>query len=204
MAPEASVTRQPEVALLAVGSGRRLVLTAEALWMESRGAPGDWVRTRAVPFDEVRAAYAYELRDWGLVGAGVLAWLTLLSVAAAAAGVAGWGRYGMAFLVGGSLFTLALAGLVGWRVATVKRSLLRVEAYSGVLEVPLRDIAFFTLLTHRLAAYGESAAASAAPETPAGTVSPSWAPPAGGAPPPPPPPGAPPGGYGSPSSGSAA
>ena len=50
-----------------VGSGRRLSLGPDALWLENWNG-GAWVRLRPVGHGEIRAVYSYDQRDWSLVG----------------------------------------------------------------------------------------------------------------------------------------
>src|SRR3712207_8168478 len=54
---------------------RSLALAPEALYVETRGAGGIWIRVRGIPYDQVRAVYSYEARDWPFLGAAAAVWL---------------------------------------------------------------------------------------------------------------------------------
>jgi hypothetical protein len=133
-----------------VGGGRRIALAPEALFMQARGAAGTWVAMRAVPYDEIRAVYRYEARDWGYLGIALAYWFAaffLLLIGGLAARWDGW-------MIGAAVAaaTVLLAGLAAYRVVAVPQRLLRIDAYSGALVVRNRAPGFFYQLARRLPA----------------------------------------------------
>jgi hypothetical protein len=141
-----------------IGGGRRLAVSRDGLCVESRSG-GTWTRARVIPYDDVRALYRYQTTDWGsLVLLGGL-WVVLLLVLLVAAAVARWSA-GLSIGSAAALTVLfVVLGIVRGR--NVPLRLLRIEAYSGALQVPERSPAFFASLAAQV-----HPAASPAPEAP--------------------------------------
>ncbi|HTE19210.1 MAG TPA: hypothetical protein VK689_12615, partial [Armatimonadota bacterium] len=147
----------PTEETMRIGGNRRLALAPEALWLETRGGGGAWIRTRPVAYDEIRAVYSYQVRDWGFLAAVGAIWLvlTILMLIAAAFGAATGTVTAAVILV----LTVLLGALGAYRVVAAPRKLLRIDAYSGMLVVPNRDGRFYRGLADRL----PTAAASDSP-----------------------------------------
>lgn len=146
-----------------IGGGRRLAAGPDVLSVDVRSR-GVWVRSRVIPYEDIRAVYRYErLNTKGLVTLSVL-WLGLLAVVFIWGTTAGWqGRVvGLAML----LISVVLGSLAFFRARTSPARLLRIEAYSGVLIVPDRSPAFFRSVAARLQP----------PETPPSGTAPAFAP----------------------------
>ena len=133
---------------MSIGGNRRLALAPEALWLETRGGGGAWVRTRPVAYEEIRAVYRYQARDWGSLAALGAGWvvLTILLLIAAALGALA-GTVTAVIIV---VLAVLLGGLGAYRVVAVPRKLLRIDAYSGMLVVPNREAGFYRSLASRL------------------------------------------------------
>ena len=138
----------PSDETMSIGGSRRLALAPEALWLETRGGGGTWVRTRPVAYDEIRAVYSYQTRDWGSLAALGAGWVALTVLLLIAAAFGGWSGTitGAVVLV----LTVLLAALAAYRVVAVPRKLLRIDAYSGMLVVPNREPGFYRSLASRL------------------------------------------------------
>jgi hypothetical protein len=138
---------------LDVGGGRRLSLSPEALLVEIRRGRDAWILSRAIPYDEIRAVYHYEARDWSYLAVAGAYWLGALLLVLVAAAVI---RFSTLLLAGSILVvTFLIGGLAVYRVLTVPRPLLRLDAYGGTLVVPGRGTGFFRRLTGRLPKPGE-------------------------------------------------
>jgi hypothetical protein len=133
---------------MTIGGSRRLALAPEALWLETRGGGGAWVRTRPVAYDEIRAVYSYQARDWSSVGILSACWLvlTILLLLLAAFG----GLSGTLTVAIVAVLAVLLGGLGAYRVIAMPRKLLRIDAYSGMLVVPNRAPGFYRSLASRL------------------------------------------------------
>lgn len=156
---------------MVVGGGRRLVAAPDALSVEVRGG-SRWIRSRVVPYDDIRAVYRYQRLDTRTLGAIAVVWLALLVLLLIAGANAHWpgGLLGLSAL----LLTAALAALGYFRARNTPERLLRIEAYSGVLVVPDHSPAFFQGISARIRvadtlpsaaatqhpSYGEASAAS--------------------------------------------
>ncbi|HEU4753562.1 MAG TPA: hypothetical protein VFU47_10685 [Armatimonadota bacterium] len=134
--------------LMEVGGGRRLAICPEALYVETRGPGGVWLRSRAIPFAEIRAIYRYEVRDWSALALAGLAWLGVLVLVLMIARLGSWpGGLTAAVL---ALTAVVVGGLGAYRMATAPKRLLRIDAYSGGLVVPNRVPGFYASIAARL------------------------------------------------------
>ena len=138
----------PEPQAMPIGGGRRLALGAEGVTLEVRSPTGAWVTDRLIRYDEIRAVYAYEARDWAyLVVAGGY-WVAGLLLWAFAFFFSEWSA--PVLWIALAVLTVLAVGLAVYRIMTVPRPLLRIDAYGGPLTVPHGDLAFFRRLSARL------------------------------------------------------
>jgi len=130
-----------------VGGGRRLVVAPDALSVEVQGG-ARWIRSRVVPYEDIRAVYRYQRFDTRTIVAIAVVWLVLLVLLLIAGANAHWpgGALGLSAL----LLTAALAALGYFRAKNSPERLLRIEAYSGVLVVPDRSPAFFQSISAQI------------------------------------------------------
>jgi hypothetical protein len=169
-----------------VGGGRRLTLAPEAMWLETRGGGQTWIRIRAMPYAEIQAVYAYDLRDWAALGWAALGWM----VASGLFFILYMTIGGLPALAGWSVPLLLAAvavSLAAYRIASVPRKMLRVDTLTGSLIVRRSHPRFLVTVGEHLAAL-RARQASVSP--PPGFITP---PPPGAFDPPPPAFGAPPG-----------
>jgi hypothetical protein len=156
------------LAVMEIGGGRRMGLTADALQVETR-SPTGWAPARIVAYADVRAAYRYEVTDWSPLAVGFLAWVGAVVLGAVAAVMAQWSPVVIGIVL--FLVTLAAAALVGLRIARVPRRLLRIETKFGTLVVPDRAPGLYSLLAAQLSSARAAAGAVAEPEPgPAGAA----------------------------------
>jgi hypothetical protein len=145
----------------------RLLLGPEALLIEVRG-PGDtWVPRNAIPYTEIQAVYSFDTPDWNYAAVALAYWLGALAVLAVA-GMFLSDIAGTVMTAGGILATLAVTALATYRIATVPRRVLRIEAHQTTLEYNRRSSEFFRQLRARLPA----PAPAAAPPAPTFSVPP--------------------------------
>lgn len=175
-----------------IGSGRRLSLAPEALWLENRVSGGAYVRARPVPYEEIQAVYSYEQRDWGALGLAIVAWVVLSVLCLVLAAVLNLSLGPVGALAVSVVLGVALCGLGGYRVAQHPRKMLRIDSHTGSLIVPRTHPRFFLTLGEHLDAARKrnpEALASAPPAAVPGAF-PGFVPPPPGAAPPGVPPGA--------------
>src|SRR4051812_19235485 len=119
-----------------VGGGRRLAVAPDALSVEVRSG-GRWIRSRVVPYEDIRAVYRYQLPDTQALVAIALLWLALLVFLLIVGGSARWPGAVLGVSVVGLTVVLGAVGYFRARSAPARK--LRIEAYSGVLVVPDRS-----------------------------------------------------------------
>jgi len=132
---------------MVVGGGRRLAVAPDALSVEVRGG-GKWIRTRVLPYEDIRAVYRYEQLDTRALVALAFVWLVLLVVLLIAGAVAQWP--GMTIGLVAIVLTLVLSVLGFVRARTAPARMLRIEAYSGVMIVPDASPTFYQSITARI------------------------------------------------------
>jgi hypothetical protein len=146
-----------------IGGGRRLAVAPDALSVDVRGG-GRWIRSRVVPYEDIRAVYRYERLDVTAMVAVAVLWLALVI------GLLIWGtisQWGTAALGAGALLLTAVLGAVAFiRARTAPARMLRIEAYSGVLLVPDRSADFFRSIAARIRVL-EAPTANSIPHHPA-------------------------------------
>ncbi len=129
---------------------RRLALSHEHLLVEVLGPGRRWTPARAIHLMDIRAAYSYEAKDWSPVAVAVLVWIILACVVATVGVMLSWPGPVIALVVAVGLALLLGASI--YRVTSVPKRLLRIEAYSGPLVFPnLDQNGFFRRLDARLA-----------------------------------------------------
>lgn len=156
----------PATDAMDVGSGRRLSLAPEAMWLETRAAGGTWVRLRPISYEEIQTVYSFDQRDWAPLGVAVLVWgvLTAVVLIGLAAFSGNLGTVGLlAILLG---LGVMLVGFGAYRVATVPRKMLRIDTHTGSLIVPRRHPRFFQTLAEHLEAARKRAPAAVLPMAP--------------------------------------
>lgn len=137
----------PEEDTMNVGGGRRLALAPDALVVETRSG-GGWRRTSAIPYEDIKAVYRYETRDWSAAWIGAAVWLAAL-VILLTGGVA-LRRLDLLAGVFLPIVTVLILGAAAYRVLGVPRGLLRIEAYGASVVAPNRSPGFFYRLRARM------------------------------------------------------
>ncbi|MFN3648965.1 MAG: hypothetical protein ACK47B_05230 [Armatimonadota bacterium] len=171
---EAPVTTPPpqqRETMMPISGNRRLLLAPEGLVLEVRSG-SYWARARVIPYADIRAAYQYEVRDWGPLGAsiGFIACVGFVVLMLLAFEAIGTGVAGLALAVSAVL----LLGIGFYRSLTVPRRLLRIEAYSGPMVLPNRGNFFFPALAERLPKPPAAAPAPPAEPSPEPADQPAW------------------------------
>lgn len=130
-----------------IGGGRRLATAPDALSVEVKGR-GTWIRSRVVPYEDIRAVYRFEKVDTNALVTLAALWLALLVALLIWSAVAKWN--GSTTGIAALAVSLLLGGLAIFRTRTAPARLLRIEAYSGVMVVPDRSAAFFKSVAARI------------------------------------------------------
>lgn len=130
-----------------LGRARRASLGEFALQLEVRGREV-WIVERTIPYYDIRAVYRYEARDWPVLLPAALTWCGALLLAVLAGSLLGWSQ---ALQVVAMLSaTLAIGGVAAYRVACVRRPMIRVTAVDRRLDLPATRPGFFEALAARL------------------------------------------------------
>lgn len=130
-----------------IGGGRRLAAAPDALSVEVKGR-GTWIRSRVVPYEDIRAVYRFEKVDTNALVTLAGLWVALLVVLLAWGTMARWSEPTVVIAL--LVVSVILGGLAIFRARTAPARLLRIEAYSGVLIVPDRSAAFFKSIAARI------------------------------------------------------
>lgn len=145
---------------------RRLALVPEGARVEVRGPRKSWIASHLIRYDQIKAVYRYEMRDWGYAVLLCVCWMAALIVVSIASTV--MGDPGYFLLIAMAVVSVGLAAMGAFRIFTKPKRHLRIDI---VGQPPMilanRNPAFFYQLASRLP---KSEVVEAAPGVPSPMV----------------------------------